>query len=245
MITLKPKLSSTENTIQTFDQTIMEQILPLYPRLKHYCLSLTKNVWDSEDLAHETIAKVMSYYGQRDNQKETTITLSLCCTIAKHKWIDIVRKHVRTEELKEGHGNSYEPMNQLPEVHAVLEELLKEFTLQQTVIFMLKDVFHYSLKEIADSLSTTEGAVKSTLFRIRTRIQANSSDPTEPSQPDQWLKEYFLRAIQEEKPELLIELMTGSTRVEPYMVSHVVTKPAVARRVQTSTPTCRMSVLAS
>ncbi|MDQ7864866.1 sigma factor [Peribacillus frigoritolerans] len=59
----------------------------VYPELIRFCRFLTQNNWDGDDLAQETILKAMQGYG-----KKTVITTALLKTIARHSWIDTIRK---------------------------------------------------------------------------------------------------------------------------------------------------------
>jgi RNA polymerase sigma-70 factor, ECF subfamily len=209
VITLNAKLSNT------MVKGTSEKILEFYPKLKRYCLSLTGNSWDSEDLAQEAIVKALSNYV---NQKESEdFCISLLYTIARNQWIDQIRKNTKLTTLEENRERVEESTSSWLEVQAIMEMLLTHFTEQQTVTFLLKDVFQYSMKEIADSFSTTEGAVKASLFRMRTKLKTGQWDvdaapTTTPSDPlvDAIIKEDSTRLIR-----YLLEKQ--SQKAGPYM----------------------------
>lgn len=62
----------------------------VYPELLRFCRFLTQNNWDGDDLAQDTIMKAMRVYG-----KKKGLTPALLKTIARHSWIDTIRKRKR------------------------------------------------------------------------------------------------------------------------------------------------------
>jgi RNA polymerase sigma-70 factor, ECF subfamily len=209
VITLNAKLSGT--ALKNNQETLVE----FYPKLKKYCFSLTGNSWDSEDLAQEAMVKALSNY---INQKESgDFCISLLYTIARNQWIDQIRKNKKLTTLEENRERVEESTSSWSEIQAIMEMLLAHFTEQQTVMFLLKDVFQYSMKEIADSFSTTEGAVKASLFRMRTKLKTGQWDVDEipittPSAP-------LVDAVMKEDPTSLIRylLEKQSQKAGPYM----------------------------
>ncbi|PEW50912.1 RNA polymerase subunit sigma-70, partial [Bacillus cereus] len=57
-------------------------LIEQYGELKRYCTFLTKNKWDGEDLAQETVCKVLQKYSNKD------ICMTLVYKIARNRWID-------------------------------------------------------------------------------------------------------------------------------------------------------------
>jgi RNA polymerase sigma-70 factor, ECF subfamily len=191
---LNAKLSKTHDTA--------DQIIAVYPQLMSYCCNLTGDNWDGEDLAQETMFKVLvSYSGT--TQK---LNAGLFYTIARNQWIDIVRKRSKetlTDRIE--HEERHCPSSSF-EISNLIVTILKNFTLQQTVIFLLKDVFSFNNKEISEELSLTEGAVKASLFRTRTRMKTGIFNGKEPFSSG-WV-DSIVDGIMKDNPKEIIHVFT-------------------------------------
>ena len=60
-------------------------LIEQYGELKRYCTFLTKNKWDGEDLAQETVCKVLQKYSNKD------ICMTLVYKIARNRWLDQIK----------------------------------------------------------------------------------------------------------------------------------------------------------
>ncbi|MEB6550307.1 sigma-70 family RNA polymerase sigma factor [Heyndrickxia sporothermodurans] len=184
------------------------QLINWYPALKRYCRSITRNDWDGDDLAQETMIKMYrSYVGKDCNRNK--ISLALLYKIAHNQWIDQLRK---TKETTITHKElSYEPMKGLPDLYSNIEKLVNHLTPKQTIIFLLKDVFEYSLADISAQLAMSEGSIKASLFRSRNRLKSieikeESENPSIISDVnDQMFHQTILEAIRQENPSELIK----------------------------------------
>lgn len=175
-------------------------IVKHYEELKRYCTFLTKNVWDGEDLAQETVCKVLQKYMKED---DTTICLTLLYKVARNKWLDQVRsKENHTEITKEA---SYKPHEKLADLHATIEKMQSCLNKTQIVIFLLKDVFAYSLTEIAHICSISEGAVKASLFRSRNKLAMTEERIAH--NIDREEADILIQSVHEQRPELLRKLL--------------------------------------
>jgi RNA polymerase sigma-70 factor (ECF subfamily) len=77
---------------------------------------------------------------------------------------------------------------------------------------VLKDVFEFSLDEVAEALSTTVGAVKTALHRARGKLQETPSD--EPVPPAPAVLDAFCEAFNAGDLERLTALLLDSASVE-------------------------------
>ncbi|MBS4173088.1 sigma-70 family RNA polymerase sigma factor [Bacillus sp. FJAT-49736] len=198
------------------DPIITSKIIHMYPALKRYCQFLTKNGWDAEDLAHEAIEKMYNKY----MVEKSNISNALLYRIAHNQWVDQIRK--RSKENAELQVEpSIDPLKTLPEVYSISEKLVKKLTPQQTIIFILKDVFQYDMSEIAKQLNLSEGAIKSSLFRTRQHLKRIANEDESHTPPNQieaehhrLLLDYVIHSIQQEQPLILIKqykkLFSGS-----------------------------------
>jgi RNA polymerase sigma factor (sigma-70 family) len=148
----------------------------LYLTLKKYCYFLTKNKWDGEDLAQQTMLKAMENYTKE-------ITQPLLKKIAYHQWIDTTRrrKKVLLEEIPER-------TNKLgfESIFYIKDFLIKSLTPKQLVIYVLKEGFEYQSKEIAEILGMSEMAIKSVLFRARKQVEKRKNEEDEEIYDPYW-----------------------------------------------------------
>ncbi|WP_226681454.1 sigma factor-like helix-turn-helix DNA-binding protein [Sutcliffiella horikoshii] len=134
-----------------------------YHKLLRYCLFLTKNEWDGNDLAQETMEKIIKHYSH-----SAVISQSLLKKVAYNKWIDVVRR--RQKETIQDVLNEEIYHHHLEKALFITDTLLTHTTPKQAVIFFLTEAFDYQSAEITDMLGTTEGAVKAALHRSRKRL---------------------------------------------------------------------------
>ncbi|MDZ5609421.1 RNA polymerase subunit sigma-70 [Bacillus pseudomycoides] len=174
-------------------------IIENYAELKRYCTFLTKSKWDGEDLAQETICKVLQKYVDKD------ICITLLYKIARNQWLDQVKVKSAKKKLEQ-EITFEEPHEKIADLHEMVEKILSSLNVQQSVIFLLKDVFQYSLSDIAEICSISEGAVKASLFRSRNRLKTVSEEESIELAGQEDV-EVVVTAISEQKPELLTQLL--------------------------------------
>jgi RNA polymerase sigma-70 factor, ECF subfamily len=156
-------------------------IEPHRPDLYRYCLRLTNAPFDAEDLVQETLARAFARLVQHYQPVEPRPYLF---RIASNLWID---QHRRARKL------TYAPLQEnipvdlpQPEQNGAVQEafgsLVDLLEPRQRVAVLLKDVFDYTIEEIATFLETTPGAVKGLLHRGRARIEQSRRQP--PRTPD-------------------------------------------------------------
>lgn len=182
-------------------QNELEQALPA---LRRYCLSLTCNVWDSEDLLQQTLMKA---WPKLQSKTSTLHTEAYLITIAKNCWIDEMRKQTTarsfSSQLSSDESNFIADWEIEWKVEEALEILITSLPPLQRTVLLLRDVFGYPGPEVADLLSTTEGAVRialhrarKTLSRIQSREQVTSTQKQQrkhgDKKSDELLKSYLL-----------------------------------------------------
>lgn len=170
-----------------------------YAELKRYCTFLTKNKWDGEDLAQETVYKVLQKYGNKD------ICMTLLYKIARNRWLDQMKSKSVHEKIKE-QSTFEEPHEKIADLHEMVGKILSSLNVQQSAILLLKDVFQYSIADIAKVCSISEGAVKASLFRSRNRLKTVSEEGIEIVEYTDDI-EIVVTSIREERPELLTKLL--------------------------------------
>lgn len=184
-----------------------------YPKLQRYCQFLARNRWDGDDIAQETYVKALRYGNQQK------LTSALLNKIAYNHWVDSLRKR-KNEEVEADPDFAHKALtNQLDETRDSVELLLKNFTPNQAVIFLLKEGFQYQLKEIAEIFHSTETSVKSNLHRAKKRLEKAKEEKQNDSVDSYWdeeerelLTEIFYEALKNQDPAILIQSISSRTR---------------------------------
>ncbi|MFD9626639.1 sigma-70 family RNA polymerase sigma factor [Peribacillus muralis] len=175
----------------------------VYPELLRFCRFLAQSDWDGDDLAQDTIIKAMQGYGN-----ETELTTALLKTIARHSWIDTVRK--RKKESLEDLSDTEHQVGIGENALETVEFIMKSLTPKQAVVFLLKEGFRYRSKEISNYLNTTESAVKAILNRVKKRFDS-SVEERKLFSVDEWqyeeeqrLMSLMTEALKTQNPDILI-----------------------------------------
>ncbi|MEX1028778.1 MAG: RNA polymerase sigma factor [Paenibacillaceae bacterium] len=151
-----------------------ETVVELQEKLKRYCLFLTENHWAAEDLAQETWVKALSTMKLNDHSNPQALLLR----IAKNSWVDHTRRrkfYLRYME-NEKNNNIQSPEPDHRQLEVIFQAIMKHMTPLQRAVFLLKDVYEYSIIETAQILNTTQGAVKAALHRARQSIEGIKRD---------------------------------------------------------------------
>jgi RNA polymerase sigma-70 factor (ECF subfamily) len=145
---------------------------PHRPQLFAYCRALTGNVWEAEDLVQESLAKAFARAAEEHNPIQSP--LSWLIRVATNAYIDGARR-VRPElgvEMEAAAPEAADPV----EVSDAIEQLFALLPPQERAAVVLKDVFAYSLAEIASMVGSSVGAVKSALHRARATLAADDRE---------------------------------------------------------------------
>jgi RNA polymerase sigma factor (sigma-70 family) len=226
-------------TLRKESESEGQELNELMDKLLHYCLFLTKNKWDGEDLCQESICRALKHYPDQEKWNPPLLK-----KMAYHAWVDKVRK-LNKEMLGDVPDQSGE---ENPESDRdVFEMLLKTLTPKQLITLVLKEAFQYKIHEVADLLGMTETSVKALLKRTRARLEKRSDDEESRSTIEYW-EEYsqedvmtlLQESIQTQDPSRLIDQLPDliSGQSAPKMLSF----PTVTRSV--SSPSSVLSMAA-
>src|SRR5438445_5418690 len=156
----------------------LETITQLRPRLHRYCSRMTGSVLDGEDVVQDALFEA---YRKLDQYDDTRALAPWLFRIAHNRCIDFLRRRgVRDEAEAASMGPDYVlPAN--PPVLGVgraVEQLVMSLPPKERACVLLKDVFDYTLEEIAELVSSTVGGVKAALNRGRSKLAASPEPST-------------------------------------------------------------------
>jgi len=160
----------------------LDTIEPVRPKLHAYCLKLTGSVFDAEDLVQEALLRGFAATARgdafrgRDMIQNARAYLS---RIATNLWLDEQRR-ARRESTGDAADRPGEPRDMAIVTPGAGAALFERMAPQERAALVLKDVFDFSLEEIATILSTTTGAVKSALNRGRGKLAERRRPATPP-----------------------------------------------------------------
>jgi RNA polymerase sigma-70 factor (ECF subfamily) len=155
----------------------LETITHLRPHLHRYCARMTGSVMDGEDVVQEALFEA---YRKLDKFDESRPLKPWLFRIAHNRSIDFLRRRGARDEAE---TTAAVPELMLPTepsalgIGPALEHLVTMLPPKERACVLLKDVFDYSLEEIADFVDSTVGGVKSALSRARTKLAASSPQP--------------------------------------------------------------------
>ncbi|MGM0881845.1 MAG: RNA polymerase sigma factor [Bacillota bacterium] len=142
------------------------------PIIFQYSMRITGNRWDAEDLAQDSIVKLIE--AVRKNP-ERPITRAFLYRIVKNTWIDDQRaQKIRTVPF----DRTYEASAPDPLLSSreLLEQLAERLPPKMAVILLLMDVFDFTAKETAEFVKMREASVQVSLGRARLRLKRLAQD---------------------------------------------------------------------
>jgi RNA polymerase sigma-70 factor, ECF subfamily len=158
----------------------LETISHLRPSLHRYCARMTGSVLDGEDVVQDALFLA---YRKLDTYDDRRPLAPWLFRIAHNRCIDFLRRR-DVRQLAEAEATvpdavaPHEPLG--PALARALEHLVLTLPPKERACVLLKDVFDYSLEEIAELVDTTVGGVKATLNRGRTKLAALPVDAIPP-----------------------------------------------------------------
>jgi RNA polymerase sigma-70 factor (ECF subfamily) len=169
------ELKQLQQPMRELHRQFHSLIEPHRPDLYAYCLRLTRSPFDAEDLVQETLTRVFGRLFQLYQPVEPRPYLF---RVASNLWIDTCRRaaKIALEPLDDSVPDASVGQERVDEVHDALVRVIELLEPRQRVAVLLKDVFGFSIAEIASFLETTPGAVKGLLHRGRNRIEQQRED---------------------------------------------------------------------
>ena len=181
--------SDPPNVFEARYRAFLETIANLRPSLHRYCSRMTGSVLDGEDVVQEALFQAYRMLDRFDDSRPLSPWLF---RIAHNRCIDFLRgREVRREADAAFPVPDRVPPAEPPgaELGRAVEHLVLSLPPKERACVLLKDVFDYSLEEIAEMVDSTVGGVKAALNRGRSKLPA-SPEPgaarraTEAADPD-------------------------------------------------------------
>lgn len=195
--------------------TYLDEVEPLRTPLHAYGLRLTGSVWDAEDLVQDTLLKGFAMIGRGDLHGPGSPVASPRAYLfrtATNLWLDAQRRRAReTRALAEP---ATAPAEASADELRMAGEQLMAASPQARAAVILKDVFEFSLEEIADQLRTTVGGVKSALSRGRAAMGAAPQGFTGHTGPSRELVDRFIDAFHARDVGQIISVLTEACSIE-------------------------------
>lgn len=157
----------------------LETISTLRPSLHRYCARMTGSVIDGEDVVQETLFEA---YRKLDKFDETRPLKPWLFRIAHNRCIDFLRRRGVRDEADAAFAvpEVTQPAEPPLGTGKAVEHLVMTLPPKERACVLLKDVFDYSLEEVAELVDSTVGGVKAALNRARTKL-AESSPQANPA----------------------------------------------------------------
>ncbi|MUT65953.1 sigma-70 family RNA polymerase sigma factor [Paenibacillus sp. NEAU-GSW1] len=193
-----------------------------------YCQHITGLEWDAEDLAQETLMRLVRL---KQEHPGTSISNAFVYRIAHNLWVDRLRKK-RVLEQSIDDARDVPEYSQQYDTRELLELLVERLPAKYVVVLLLMDVFDYTAKEVSGFIAGTENAILVTLHRARKMLkkwaltddsvnQSNRKQKTEKFQQGA-LFEQLLHAFRQRSPELIrqvyIDLLSEGIRVQQILL---------------------------
>jgi len=164
-------------------RAFLETIVQVRPRLHRYCARMLGSAMDGEDLVQDALFQAYRKLDSFDDSRPLTPWLF---RIAHNLCIDALRRRgVRVDaEQSAPIEEAVQPAEPAgPAVGRALEQLVSTLPPKERACVLLKDVFDYSLEEIAELVDSTVGGVKAALNRGRGKLSAASGEPVTRARP--------------------------------------------------------------
>jgi RNA polymerase sigma-70 factor (ECF subfamily) len=153
----------------------LETITSLRPGLHRYCSRMVGSVLEGEDLVQEALFQA---YRKLDTWDEARALAPWLFRIAHNRCIDFLRRRgvqveAETAVMTPDAVTPKDPPG--PDLQRAVEHLVMALPPKERACVLLKDIFDYTLEEIAELVDSTVGGVKAALSRGRLKLASLES----------------------------------------------------------------------
>lgn len=190
----------------------LDTIEPARGDLHAYCLRLTGSVWDAEDLVQDTLLKGFGMTARGDFHGETSPVRNIKAYLfrtATNGWLDVQRRARYAAPGETGVHDDADPA----ETRDAVDKALALTSPQEFAAILLKDVYDFTLDEVADFIGTSLGTVKSALGRARRKMQ-DRNDAHVDDDAGKALVGAFVDAINSGDVDRVVNLMAEKVQIK-------------------------------
>ena len=196
-------------------RAFLETVASERVRLHRYCNRMVGGALDGEDVVQEVLFEAFRKLERQDADRPL---LPWLLRIAYNRCIDHLRRHAvqaRKETFAADPDEAPAPVVTGREVGRALERMVLLLPPKERACLLLKDVFDYSLEEVAPLVGSTVGGVKSALNRARRKLaQAPpASDRVTPSAADARLQQLYVERFNRRDWEGVRKLIARDCRL--------------------------------
>ena len=148
---------------------------PLRPELYRFCRALTRSAWDAEDLSQDALTRGFVTLGGLF--QEIHHPRAWLFRVASNLWIDRQRRSKEEQGPEAPAMEAATPTPRPGESRDAGAALIGRLSPQERAAVLLKDVFDFTLEEIAEMLTTTQNAIKAALHRGRGKLAEPEPQP--------------------------------------------------------------------
>lgn len=208
----KENLNGLSDDLRNIEREFKLKIEPYRSELWNYCFNLTRSPWDAEDLVQDTLLKSLSVLAKIFQPLNTKAYLF---KIATNLWIDQFRKQKYLNVPLENFILDDKETSSEFLLLEHLDLLVRNLPPTQYVALILSDVLQFKGSEIAEILSTSEGAVYTNLSRARSKLRHNlkfesysKEKTTLKNLPVNKTIELLLKGFRDKNPELIASVLS-------------------------------------
>lgn len=194
----------------------LDVIEPERTALHAYCKRLTRNLWDAEDLLQDTLLKGFAMTARGDFHGENSPVRDARAYLfrtATNLWLDTVRRQRRFSPLPADETAMQSPSDP-DESRDAMNKAVGLTTPREFCAMLLKDVYDFSLEDIADFIGTTTGTVKSVLSRARTKMKPDHTAPARVDPQAKALALAFSDAMNTQDVDRIVALMSETLKID-------------------------------
>jgi RNA polymerase sigma-70 factor (ECF subfamily) len=162
-------------------RAFLETLPHLRPSLHRYCSRMTGSVLDGEDVVQEALFQA---YRALDTYDESRPLAPWLFRIAHRRCLDFLRRRAVRQGAEAATATPDRVLPADPPGLALgraVEHLVLALPPKERAAVLLKDVFDYSLEEIAELIGSTVGGVKAALHRGRAKLPATPAPIAPPT----------------------------------------------------------------